>query len=267
MVAVDPTEQLKQAAVGGPTAAAEYASQQKGISDIKQQALSNAAASSDALQAPAAFRAAQQQRLSVPLDAQAAQLAANGAAASQFSGAQAAGQAQYMGGVQSVYGPDGAGALTAERKMMGPGGYMQEAHAYARRMANQKRIDDQAAKVDTVKQSKDWIANRKEQTRQDAAADTNIHDNSYKVIEDVIKHADDGVSATRYFHLNYHVKNGKLYDSDENVLKGSDAAAIDNYITQAFSPDTIGRAATDDDVLPPELLANSLVDSPETRTY
>lgn len=237
MAAVDPTEQLKQAAIGGPTAAAEYAAQQGGISDIKQQALSNAAASSDALQAPAAFRAAQAQRLSVPLDAQAAQLAANGAAASQYSGAQAAGQAQYMGGVQSVYGPEGAGALTAQRKVMGPGGYVQEAHAYARRIANQQRIDNATAKVDTAKQAKDEVAARKEFARQDAAADKSLTPHTYSVVEDVLKHADDPATAERYFSLNYDIdpKTHKITDKQGNELD-ADPTAIAQYIQQALDP-------------------------------
>lgn len=185
MAAVNPIDQLKATATGGPIAGNEYAAQQKGVSDLRQQALTQASNDSNFVQAPAAFRAAQQQRLAVPLDAAIGQLGSQSAAAGQLSGALNSAQGQYLSSVQSdVPLIQKQMQYQAENPVSG---YVQDA-------ANKVYTITNRARIIADRQKKESSAANKQLALNDAVAN-NVSPDTHDLLSDVTKSADDLPSA------------------------------------------------------------------------
>jgi hypothetical protein len=104
MAKVDPVEQMKATAVGGPVAGNEYAAQQGAVQNLRQQTLNDAGNRAGMIQAPDTFKAAQDKILSTPLNAAANELGAKASASNAYTGAMNNAQAGYLSALPQVQG-------------------------------------------------------------------------------------------------------------------------------------------------------------------
>lgn len=233
MAEVSKLDKLKAAAVGGPTAAAEYEQAQKAVVDIKQRALNDAANRSGFIDAPEAFRQQSAHRLSVPLDAEAQALGTEAGGARAYSSAMQGAQGNYLGAVK---GAEGLYAQKARESAQSE--YNQ---AYKSLLAERKRQSAEArqfeneskANAKDVEQAASKEAKvRKEFARQDAAADNGLNTNTYDTIADVLKNADDVGTALRFI---------EGYDFEDVDGDPVDQEAVIAYTLKALDPEAFAQ--------------------------
>lgn len=241
MADVDITEKMRQVAVGGPAAGAEYAAAQKSVQDLQQKTLADAAERSGQLNAPSAFIAKQNEMLSTPLSAQAASLGTQQAGADAYKSATGSAQTNYLsssGAVKNLM-------AQALRKRSAEQDIEQQDKLQAtidKAESRQSRAQSQQEKETKAldKQNEDFSKSRKTFAAQDAAANPDISPNTYKVIADVLSKADDPETAKRLV---------ELYNVDSLDESGGE---VDNdlvrlYVLQGLDPD--GYAANLGDAL------------------
>lgn len=238
MAEVNKLDKLRAQAVGGTTAAKEYEQAQRAVVDVKQQALTDAANRSGAIDAPEAFRQQSAQRLSVPLDAEAQALGTEAGGARAYSSAMQGAQGGYLGAVK------GAEGLYAQKARESAQAEYNQAYksllAEKKRQINETRQleNEQKTSAKDVEQaaSKESKA-RKEFARQDAAADNGLNANTYDTIADVLKNADDVDTALRYIEgFDFEDVEGDPVDSD----------AVVAYALKALDPEAFAQALVSD---------------------
>lgn len=254
MAQVDPLAKLQAVAAGGPVAGAEYAAAQKAAVDTKQQALSDAAARSGAIDAPEAFRTNQVARLSAPLDAAAAGLGTQAGAANAYSGAMSAAQGGYLGALnasrglleqrmrQQMENPYDGDYRDIKAKLASRVNAAQEAQDKAERKRKQEIKEADTARTDEEKA-------RKEFARQDAAAnvgDGGLSGDTYDTIADVLDKTHDLDTALRYIEgYKADPKTGKYLDDKGNEL-AIDHDALVAYVTKGLDPNAFGELLVSD---------------------
>lgn len=250
MAKVDPMEQLKAAAVGGPIAANEYVAAQSSLKDARQTALDSAAARSDSLQAPAAFRAAQAQTIAAPYAGDIQALGTQGAGAAAYSGAMSSAGSQYRG---AVGGANDQNALRYELGMKNQG---YEEDAMSSLIAQQSKAAAQAEKTkkEAEKSVKDENDARLEFSRQDAAANQDLQGDTFDTIQDTLSKSKDLDTALRHISsftgvgdpVEVEVAGRKVrvynsyQDKDGNDL-AIDPTAVIAYTLKAYDPEAFAQ--------------------------